>query len=152
MFNIHNLFNISKNKKEDIFNLPGGPVEGSRRVVLTLSVALVVATGLAFYFWYQNGDGVVDQLSNQSQDEVQKLVAEISQFLILPTDEEPTVATVSDVEALKGQPFFAKAQKGDKVLIYTKAKKAILYNPATHKIVEVAPINLGNQPVLAPQP
>ncbi len=41
----------------------------------------------------------------------------------------------------KGQPFFANAQVGDKVLIYYKAKKAILYNPTDNKIVEVGPIS-----------
>ncbi|OGN17447.1 MAG: hypothetical protein A3F48_04405 [Candidatus Yanofskybacteria bacterium RIFCSPHIGHO2_12_FULL_41_9] len=69
-------------------------------------------------------------------------------MLVLPTDEQPTVATVTDLEALKGQPFFLNAKIGYKVLIYTKAKKAILYDPQARKIVEVAPINLGNQPTL----
>ena len=51
------------------------------------------------------------------------------------------MATVSDPEKLKDQPFFAKAQKGDKVLIYSNSQKAILYSPTEDKIVEVAPIN-----------
>ena len=62
------------------------------------------------------------------------------------------MATVSDLEKLKDQPFFAKAKIGDKVLIYTDAKKAILYDPVNDKIVEVAPINIGNSnPAEAPE-
>lgn len=147
-----NLFSNSKkqvNSKPTV-NLLGDPNKQSRRLLITLASALVVVSGLAFYFWYQNG-GIteIERAQNQNQTEAQKLVAEISQFLILPEDEQPTVATVSNIEALKGQPFFANAQKGNKVLIYTKAKKAILYDSIAKKIVEVAPINLGNS---APQP
>ena len=39
---------------------------------------------------------------------------------------------------LKAQPFFAKAQDYDQVLIFEKAKKAILYRPSTNKLIEVA--------------
>ena len=39
--------------------------------------------------------------------------------------------------------FFSKAKVGDKVIIYTNARKAILYDPVAGKIVEVAPVNIG---------
>jgi hypothetical protein len=61
--------------------------------------------------------------------------------MVLPADETPTIATVSDPEKLKDQPFFANAKKGDKVLIFSNSAKAILYSPTEDKIVEVAPIN-----------
>lgn len=51
-------------------------------------------------------------------------------------DETPTIATVSDITKLQGQPFFAKAQNGDKVYVYSNAKKAILYRPSENKIIE----------------
>jgi len=110
---------------------------------ILLFIALLAAIGVAVYFYLQ-----VAQLKKNpqqvSQEEVQQLVDKVSKLMVLPEGETPTVATVNDPEKLKDQPFFSKAQVGDKVLIYTNAKKAILYNPATNKIVDVAPVNIGN--------
>lgn len=94
----------------------------------------------------------VDKLSSQStpqnvqSDEITALQAELSKFLELPADDTPTLATVSDVEKVKDQTFFKNAQNGDKVLLYSKAGKAILYRPSTKKLIEVAPINTPTQP------
>lgn len=79
-----------------------------------------------------------------AQAESQSLVAKIGQLIDLPSGETPTVATVVDVNKLQSQPFFAKAQNGDKVLLYAQAKQAILYRPSTNKIIQVAPINIGS--------
>lgn len=77
--------------------------------------------------------------------EVKTLVGSIAKLYELPSDETPTVATVSDVNQLKGQDFFSRALNGDKVLIFTKAKKAVLYRPSTRKIVEIGPVNNTHQ-------
>ena len=114
-----------------------------------LILMIFLAVGFAGYFWYEV---VALRKSSQTaiQEETSKLIASISKLIILPEGETPTVATVSDPEALKSQPFFINAQIGDKVLIYTKFKKAILYRPAENKIVEVAPINIGESVNPAP--
>ena len=78
----------------------------------------------------------------QLQQEVENLVKEVGKLIALPEDEDPTVATVTDVEAVKDQPFFSKAQNGDKVLIYTNARKAILYRPSENRILEVGLVNI----------
>lgn len=83
--------------------------------------------------------------------EVTSLVAEINKSIDLPTDETPTVATISDVSKLTAQPFFAKAANGDKVLFYTKAKKAYLYRPSAKKIIDVAPLTI-EQPSASANP
>jgi len=75
--------------------------------------------------------------------EANKIVKAVGKLIILPADETPTIATVTDKEALKEYPFFNNASVGDRVLIYEKAGKAVLYNPALNKVVEIAPFNLG---------
>lgn len=107
-----------------------------------LMAAVLVAAGFATYFWYQ-ASALRKNPQKAAQQETQRLLANVGQLIVLPDGESPTIATVTDPERLRDQPFFAKSQTGDKVLIYTNARKAILYNPRTNKIVEVAPINIG---------
>lgn len=98
--------------------------------------------GTAYYYYQQLTEFRLNP-QKAAQEETQTLVERVSKLLVLPADEQPTVATVVDPDRLKSQPFFANAKRGDKVLIYTNARKAILYNPVTAKIIEVAPINIG---------
>lgn len=79
-----------------------------------------------------------------AQEEINKIVDDVGKLIVLPKGEVPTIATVTDLKQLKDQPFFDNAKVGDKVLIYTKAQKAILYDPSSNKIVEMAPLNTGS--------
>lgn len=121
-----------------------------RKLILPVSIAAVVLVVLAVggYFYYRGQAQTVpgDPQAQQrlAQQEVRRLVEEVGKLIDLPSGEDPTVATVTDVEKLADQPFFAKAKNGDKVLIYASAKKAILYDPNTKKILEVAPVNIGS--------
>jgi hypothetical protein len=122
----------------------------NKKVIKNLiPVIAVVAILLAGYFYTQmyklkKNPNVV------AQAEVADLVSKIGELVLLPEGETPTVATVSDPEALKDQTFFAQAVKGDKVLIYAQAKKAILYSVSMNKIIEVAPLNIGNAKSVTP--
>lgn len=81
-----------------------------------------------------------------AQDQVRQIIAEVGKVIILPQDETPTIATVSDLAALKSQPFFTNAALGDQVLIYTTARKVLLWRPAEKKLIEVAPLNINIPP------
>jgi hypothetical protein len=108
-------------------------------VASVLAVLLVIAIGTGIYF-YQKATA---DPQKEAAKELQATIAAVGKLMVLPT-ETPTMATVSDPEKLKDQPFFARAQKGDKVLIYTASQKAILYSPSLNKIVEVAPVNTSS--------
>jgi len=107
-----------------------------------LSILLLIFAGVAVYFYLQFSE-IKKNPQKVALAETEALVNRVSKLIVLPEGETPTVATVTDPERLKDQPFFAKAKKGDKVLIYTDAKKAILYDPVANKIMEVAPVNIG---------
>ncbi|MFZ2886893.1 MAG: hypothetical protein WA021_03685 [Minisyncoccia bacterium] len=77
--------------------------------------------------------------------ESQELVDTVGMLMLLPADEQPTIATVTDLESLRDQEFFRYAELGDIVLMYPKAQRAILYNPDENKIIEVAPITIDVQ-------
>ncbi len=120
---------------------------------IILPVALLAVAGLGatgyFYQQYQKSQQEIaniksdpNSIKKSAQEEAKKLIEELGKLISLP-DEEPTVATVADVEKLKEQSFFKNAKNGDKVVIFTNAKKAILYDPNEKKIIEVAPLNIG---------
>ena len=128
--------------------------ENSKKIgaaTVVLAVLFLMSSGLAYYFYSQITPVKTNEQAQQdAQAEVKAIVAKVGQLILLPEGEDPTLATVVDAERLKDQPFFVHASKGDRVLIYTSAKKAILYNPTTNKIIEVAPISIGNPTASTP--
>lgn len=116
---------------------------------LMILVAVLAILGTGGYLYKRNQDLSAEnkRLSNPTEvakQQQEELVALVGALVDLPSGETPTVATVSDSAKLKEQAFFELAQNGDKVLIYTKAKKAYLYRPSTDKIINIAPVNIGD--------
>lgn len=114
--------------------------------IIIPAILIVIAAGAAVYFYlqYQNIKKQLTDPTKSAQVATREIIEKVGKLIELPTDEEPTVATISDKEKLKDQPFFAKAKNGDKVLIFANAKKAILYDPVANKIIDVAPVNIGS--------
>lgn len=70
-----------------------------------------------------------------SEKEVKELVQKVGKFMDLP-DELPGIANVVDKSKISNEPFFAKAQDGDKLLVFVQSRKIILYRPSTNKVIE----------------
>lgn len=93
-------------------------------------VVLVVAMALGYFLW---------QFLQAQNDpnKAARITSKIAALLELPAGEEPQVAQVTDPEKLKTNPFFVDAQKDDFMVIYEKAKLAILYREASNKLIRV---------------
>lgn len=113
-------------------------------IIFVSLVALVIALALTSVYFYKKYNRLNLGSSQASGEEVRALVAELDRIMVLPENETPTVATVTDPQKLSGQEFFIDAKIGDKVIIYAVAKKAILYDPTARKIVNIAPISLDS--------
>ena len=121
----------------------------SKSLSSALVVAVVAVSGLAYYF-YSEYAALKANPNKIAQEETARIVSKVSKLIVLPEGEDPTVVTVADPEVLKDQPFFAKAKKGDRVLIYANARKAILYDSENNRVVEVGPINIGESETPVP--
>ena len=113
---------------------------------------LLIFSSIANIAFYHKLSNIKEDPQQAVQEQTEKLIKRVAKLINLPTDEQPTIATVSDPSLLKDQPFFAKAKKGFKVLIYANAGKTVLYDPFDNKVVEVASLNIGNQEPPPPTP
>ena len=117
-------------------------IKANKAIILTSFLVLSLISNIVFYYKYNS---IKNYPQKAVQEDTKRLIKKVGELVVLPENEQPTIATVSDPEQLKGQPFFDKAKKGDKVLIFAAAGKIILYDPINNKIVNIASVNLGGQ-------
>src|ERR1035437_2434614 len=108
-----------------------------------LFIIFFIALGAVGGYFYKN-NLFFNSSGGASGSDVQMIITKVGNLVVLPTDEVPTVATVSDPTVLQNKDFFVDAKKGDVVLIYYSAKKAILYDPVLNKIINITKINVGD--------
>ena len=120
-----------------------------RRYTPLILIGMVIVLGVSTTFFYRRSVALKNP-NAVSDAESRALIARVAKLALVPSDETPTIATVSDPEKLKDQSFFVDAKKGDKVLVYSNAKKAVLYDPVANKIINIAPINTGATPTTTP--
>ncbi|HSW80878.1 MAG TPA: hypothetical protein VLG40_00640 [Candidatus Saccharimonas sp.] len=111
-----------------------------RQIAIGGLVVFAVAGG--FILWQLFGGGKDQTAVNQQT--VTRLVGEVSQIFVLP-DGQPTVALIQDKGKLADQPFYRSAENGDYLLVYPKAKLALIYREKVHKLVNAGPIQVGDQ-------
>lgn len=150
-----------------ILNLPQltNPPRFSRKRIggILLLVVLVggsLATAYVFHSRYQKAVSLLANPEKLVADNKNVILEKIKAIIELP-DEEPSTATVTDVESIRNQPFFAKAKNDDMVVIFYKEGKALLYRPSENKIINWAFLDTGQvagarsaapSPTLMPSP
>ncbi len=108
---------------------------------LLIAGAAVIIIGLLLLFLLPSGDIAKD--GKITEREAQKVKTEIAKLINLP-QEEPVMALVTNADQLIAeQPFYQGVTNGDVLVIYPQARKAVLFNPRTNKLVNVGPVNVG---------
>lgn len=109
-----------------------------RTLLVVVGVILIVATCFSAYLWLNRSTP-----SLTGEAELKSTVAKVSRHYLLPSDETPALATVTDPSKLT-TPFLKKAKVGDKILIYQSNKIAIIYRPGIDKVVIVGPVSIDS--------
>jgi hypothetical protein len=111
-------------------------------------VVIFLLVSIFMYVQYQDARSKLhpSQAASLNTKQITDTLHNVSKLVIVPSNETPTVATVSNVSKLRGQSFFANAKDGDKVIVYPKAKQAILYRPSSNQIVTMAPLSSPASP------
>lgn len=108
-------------------------------------LVVVVAIGLGGWLVWRSRSssdlaGISDSTEKLSDTQVQSLVARIGQFMVVPSDEKPSVAVIRNAQSLaQQQAFYQGSKDGDVILIYSS--RAIIYDPKADKLVNVGPIS-----------
>lgn len=108
-------------------------------IVGAVVVALLLATAGHFFWQYlalKNDPAVANK------ETIARVTDQVGDILQVPADEEPQVAQVTEPDKLKAQPFFAGVQKDDYLIVYQKAKLAILYREKDRKLINVDHVEL----------
>lgn len=67
----------------------------------------------------------------------------VQKHYLLPVNEQPALATITDPSKLTTK-FLKNTRQGDKLLIYQKASKVIIYRPSIDRVVDVGPVQISN--------
>jgi hypothetical protein len=103
-------------------------------------VGVIALVSIIFNIYQSRQINLLENPRAFSEKQIARYIRDIGAVIALPSDETPTLATVSDPEELKSQPFFANAEVGDIVLVYENAKKAVLWRPSEKKLIEVSSV------------
>lgn len=118
----------------------GNKLNSSKAIAIVALLIAIASVGFATLQYNETQKLKTSEGQKQvAEDEAKVLKTKVSKLMQLP-DENPTVATIQDISKLKDQAFFDDAKNGDKVLIFTEAKKAIIYRESENKIINSGPI------------
>jgi multidrug resistance efflux pump len=113
-----------------------------RLVVIVAAIVFAIVAIAAIFFATQF---FASQSTAETADDAtkQRIVSKVENLYILP-EGAPTVARVQNKDQLIGQAFYDHVENGDYLIVYDQAKLALIYREAADKLVNVAPIALGD--------
>ncbi len=116
----------------------------TKRTFVVSIVIIAVLIGSMFYFhWF----GVGLSAQQRAQIELKAAVTAVGKLILLPKNETPALAKITNAKKLAvQQPFFTNAKDGDELLIFQKSSRAIIYSPSRNIIVNVGPIQRPSKP------
>lgn len=107
-------------------------------VLVGLLVFLILlAGGSTIYFYKKSKKPLADETTPVSEQQLKETLALVSKIALLPENDKPVLAIVSDPSQLKADAFFVDSKVGDRALVYPFIGRAFLYRPSTNQIINI---------------
>ena len=90
--------------------------------------------------WQKRYNDLIEHPEQLAKSESDLYYERVDKLTDLPANEKPKINTILDIDQLKGDEFFQKAQNGDKVLVFENSKLAIIYRPSDNIIINSGPL------------
>ena len=132
--------------------------EGGKFWVIAVVGCLLMFCGLGYLYWSSRIENSVfrSELAYANRNTVRSkqielgkkyssLIEEVDQLIVLP-NEQPIVETIEEGDDVGDLPFKEVPIVGDKVLLFSEARKLILFRPSEHKLVDIAILEKVNIP------
>ena len=115
-------------------------VSGSKiNIVMAIIVVILLLISGYLYKELRNNKNGSSSNNVTAQKEAEDLKAKVGKIILLP-DETPVIGTVNDKDKFKDQPFFNGVENGDKILIFSESKKAVIYRDKDNRVINSGPI------------
>ena len=125
---------------------------------LILIIAVIAALGLFAWAEMQRRETTQQlQQTKQELEEIQRstqrsgqeiareVLDKVTKHIRIDTEPEPTVATITDIDALRlTNEFYNKAENGDHLII--TETRAVLYDPEADIVLDVVPVVIQPEP------
>ncbi len=119
-FKIALLFGCAYNELMESFL----PKNGILRKIIMVIVLILILIGV--YLFASRSQKVVDQAEVAKQESAE-VKASLSKHLVLPEGEDPDIRKINQKI---DDPFFARAELGDYLIIFYKSRIAYIYSPS----------------------
>lgn len=116
-------------------------------ILLPVLLGVAIIAFIASYWGYAQTRKQISILTNPNQAteltaaQTEELLAKVSKLINLPDEKSPAVATINDVETLSAQQdFYKDANNGNKLIVFARARKAVIYDEKNNIIVNMGPV------------
>lgn len=116
------------------------------RLLPIFLIISVIALAVSFWAFWQSKQKLSvltnpDQASELNAEQTAQLLEKVKLLAVLPNEPTPVVATINDVETLASrQAFYKDAHNGDKLIVFARSRKAIIFDEKNNRIVNIGPI------------
>lgn len=114
-------------------------------ILIGLGVIIVAASVGVSIFAVKKYQDIKKNPTSAVTETNKTLLDKLGKILQLPTGEEPQIASVSDKTKLANDPFFKDAENGDSLIIYSKARRIIIYRESVNKVINQGPFTINTQ-------